>query len=155
MKPLRALTVAALLAAGPLAAQTPPPGGGAPQPPGSAPPSTVPQPPSTLPQPDRAPGTIREPTVPRPTDPARRPGGIDDPAPAPGAGDDPLRRGGRISETAPTPRAGTGATGPQRSASGEARFRDDLRRCDAMDIATRTTCRQEMSAARAQGLYRN
>jgi hypothetical protein len=55
------------------------------------------------------------------------------------------RPGGRISETAPSPRAGTGET----------RFRADLASCRAREPESQTSCRQEMSAARAQGLYRN
>jgi hypothetical protein len=53
--------------------------------------------------------------------------------------------GGRISETAPAPRAGTGPS----------RFRDDLASCSARERDERASCRQEMFAARAQGLYRN
>jgi hypothetical protein len=60
--------------------------------------------------------------------------------------DDPPRTMGRISETAPMPRA---------AESGSERFRSDLRRCDTLEPAARGACRQEMSAARAQGLYRN
>lgn len=60
--------------------------------------------------------------------------------------DDPADRpGGRISETAPSPRAATG----------EARFRADLSSCRAREPEFQTSCRQEMFAARAQGLYRN
>ena len=60
--------------------------------------------------------------------------------------DEPAERpGGRISETAPSPRAGTGET----------RFRADLASCRAREPESQTSCRQEMSAARAQGLYRN
>jgi hypothetical protein len=144
---LAAMSVVAILASGPLAAQQAPTPGGAPQPPATVPPAAAPQPPSTLPQPDRAPATIREPTVPRPASPDRpMPDGVSDPARVPGAGDDALRRGGRISETAPAPRA---------VLSTDTRFREDMRRCDAMDAGSRTSCRQEMSAARAQGLYRN
>jgi hypothetical protein len=61
--------------------------------------------------------------------------------------DEPAERpGGRISETAPSPRAGT---------TGEARFRADLAACRAHEPESQTSCRQEMFAARAQGLYRN
>jgi hypothetical protein len=94
-------------------------------------------------------------------DPARAPGGAndplrrsaDDPVKSPSDAGDPLRRGGRISETAPLPRES--APAPRAGASGEARYRDDLRRCDTLDPAARTSCRLEMSAARAQGLYRD
>ena len=146
MKPLIAASCLGVLLAGPLAAQTPPADGGAPQPPVTAPPSTAPQPPSTLPEPDRAPATTREPNVPRRPGADRR---LDDPPTGPSGAnrpDDPLRRGSRMSETAPVSAAG---------ASGEVRFSDDLRRCDGMEPASRTSCRQEMFAARAQGFYRN
>ena len=143
---LAAMSVVAVLVSGPLAAQQAPTPGGSPQPPATVPPAAAPQAPSTLPQPDGAPATIREPTVPRPAGPDRRTPDGSDPARMPGAGDDGMRRGGRISETAPAPRA---------VVSTDTRFREDMRRCDAMDAGSRTSCRQELSAARAQGLYRN
>src|SRR5512145_2178203 len=60
--------------------------------------------------------------------------------------DEPAARpGGRVSETAPAPRAGWG----------EARFRADLASCNTVEPESRASCRQEMHAARAQGLYRN
>ena len=79
-----------------------------------------------------SPGALRE----GPTLGASRERTIDEPADRPA---------GRISETAPSPRAG----------SGNARFRDDLASCRTLEPESQTSCRREMSAARAQGLYRN
>jgi hypothetical protein len=55
------------------------------------------------------------------------------------------RPAGRVSETAPAPRA----------VSGETRFRADLATCRTLEAASQASCRREMYAARAQGLYRN
>ena len=55
------------------------------------------------------------------------------------------RPAGRISETAPSPRAG----------SGDAQFLEDLASCRTREPESQTSCRREMYAARAQGLYRN
>jgi hypothetical protein len=52
--------------------------------------------------------------------------------------------GGRVSETAPTPRV----------SRGEGRFRADLASCTTLEPESRASCRQEMYAARAQGMYR-
>jgi hypothetical protein len=112
--------IAAALAAGPLAAQTPTP------PAGSASPEAV--------NPSHATGTPLPITV--------IPGDARSPSTDAGA-----TSGGRVSETAPAPRAG--------HSSGDARYRSDLATCAQLEPASRASCRQEMAAARAQGLYRN
>lgn len=62
--------------------------------------------------------------------------------------DDPASRpAGRISETAPPPAPGPG--------SGAERFRADLASCATLEPESRASCRREMHAARAQGLYPN
>jgi hypothetical protein len=160
MKPLLvASCISALLAAGPLVAQTPPAGSAGPRPPAAAPiPGTQEQGRPVPPTDSMRPGTMQDPTAPRP------PLGAGSDRPTPGAPadrmgspserstgsdrpiDDPPRRGGRISETAPAP--SPGGTAPSR-------FQADLRTCDTLERESRASCRQEMFAARAQGLYRN
>jgi hypothetical protein len=141
--------IAAALAAGPLGAQTPTP------PAGSATPSTpeavnppyrtgTPLPITVIPADPSGPaagaGDMRRPGDTLPSQPDRR---MDGSFPS-NAG---AMSGGRVSETAPAPRA-------DRS-SGDARYRSDLATCAQLEPASRASCRQEMAAARAQGLYRN
>jgi hypothetical protein len=97
------------------------------------PPATPPSPAVT---PQASPPPVR--TIPgdvRPGAPGAR--AIDDVSPS---------AGGRISETAPASLAG---------GTGLSRFRDDLASCNGREPDERANCRQEMFAARAQGLYRN
>ena len=155
---LVASCMSGLIAAAPLSAQTPTPQSPSAAP--SAPLEPVPgtrEPGPNVPPPIERPrpGTPQDPTVPRPPLGAERTlrGGPADAMRAPGEPttaanhliDDPPRRGGRISETAPAAPAG----------SGQSRFQVDLKTCEALDAASRASCRQEMFAARAQGLYRN
>src|SRR5262245_10147297 len=91
-------------------------------------------------------------STPDPVVPALPPSGVlPQPIVNPATVDRPItdpRLGGRISETAPVPH-------PPVRRRGSERFRDDLAGCDKLQDDSRATCRTELFAARAQGLYRD